>query len=225
MEIPPKTRPEETKQVVISEKEKIIEPERETSHLTKVKSEEEQESKDSVKETPPSEPIDTVKEKKSNKNEKQSVEVPSKEIIDQQPVDPVNKVSVEPLLQKSNENDEKRPKPGTALRSAALRPVSARPSAPRRHDRNVKQILHSDSFNQDTAPKKIDKKDLMAEYDDGDNIIIADALQENASTGEYAADVIDKDSDKKQGHLVQQILETQTAILKTDSKSESTAVS
>lgn len=108
------------------------------------------------------------------------------------------------------------PKPVTALRSAAIRPVSARPSAPRRRDRNVKQILQHDSFmHEPIEAKKSEKKDLISEFDDGENIIITDIIQSTASVTANT-DAIDKIADGKQGHLVQQILETQTVFMNAD---------
>lgn len=108
------------------------------------------------------------------------------------------------------------PKPVTALRSAAIRPVSARPSAPRRRDRNVKQILQHDSFmHEPIEAKKSDKKDLISEFDDVENIIITDIIQ-STTTAAGHTDAIDKIADGKQGHLVQQILETQTVFMNAD---------
>lgn len=107
-------------------------------------------------------------------------------------------------------------KPVTALRSAAVRPVSARPSAPRRRDRNVKQIMNHESFMQEPIEsKKSDKKDLISEFDDGENIIITDIIQDTtaATNDATASDAI---ADGKQGHLVQQILETQTVFMNAD---------
>lgn len=128
----------------------------------------------------------------------------------------------EPL---SNENAKKSsvddvkvpmPKPVTALRSAAIRPVSARPSAPRRRDRNVKQISQHEHFmHEPIDAKKPEKKDLISEFDDGENIIITDIIQSTTSTTGNV-DAIDNIADGKQGHLVQQILETQTVFMNAD---------
>lgn len=108
------------------------------------------------------------------------------------------------------------PKPVTALRSASVRPVSARPSAPRRRDRNVKQILNHDSFiHEPIERKKSAKKDLISEFDDGENIIITDIIQDTTSATNDAI-ALDKIADGKQGHLVQQILETQTVFMNAD---------
>lgn len=118
---------------------------------------------------------------------------------------------------KSSADEVKIPmrKPVTALRSAAVRPVSARPSAPRRRDRNVKQIMNHESLMQEPIEsKKSDKKDLISEFDDGENIIITDIIQDTtAAANDAASDAI---ADGKQGHLVQQILETQTVFMNAD---------
>lgn len=120
-----------------------------------------------------------------------------------------------------------------ALRSAAVRPISARPSAPRRRDRNVRQILHTESFIQEPNSQqnsKANKKNAIPEFDDADNIVITETIQDNISLlDENVANNnnndITTDIDGKQGHLVQQILETQTAILKADaSKTDPSAV-
>lgn len=132
------------------------------------------------------------------------------------------KISDEPLfnVKKSKADDVKgaMTKPVTALRSAAIRPVSARPSAPRRRDRNVKQILNHDSFMQDPIePKKSEKKDLISEFDDGENIIITDIIQDTTLAATNA-NAIDSIADGKQGHLVQQILDAQTVFMTSDAK-------
>lgn len=115
--------------------------------------------------------------------------------------------------------------PRTALRSAAVRPISARPSAPRRRDRNVRQILHTESFVQESSDNKLDKKNSMPEFDDADNIVITDIIPDNISAINEPMPVnIDGQIDGEQGHLVQQILKTQTAILKTDTKNEVTTI-
>lgn len=116
-----------------------------------------------------------------------------------------------------------------ALRSAAARPISARPSAPRRRDRNVRQILHTENFIQDPNAQqnnKSNKKNAIPEFDDADNIVITETIQDNISIlDENAANTdVAADIDGKQGHLVQQILETQTAILKADASKNDPAV-
>lgn len=123
-----------------------------------------------------------------------------------------------PLISKSSSIEVPMPKPVTALRSAAVRPVSARPSAPRRRDRNVKQITNHDSLMHDAVePKKPEKrKNLMNEYEEGENIIITDIIQEAAAATNESDVIVDKIADGKQGHLVQQILDTQSAFMSND---------
>lgn len=127
---------------------------------------------------------------------------------------------------KANETNKNSKPPRTALRSAAMRPISARPSAPRRRDRNVRQIIHTESFVHDSGDQKIDKKNLMPEFDDADNIVITESIPDNISTIDdpVTNNGDGGDIDGKQGHLVQQILETQTAILKSDAKNDVSAV-
>lgn len=124
---------------------------------------------------------------------------------------------------KTNDHGKESKPPRTALRSAAVRPISARPSAPRRRDRNVRQILHTESFVQEsTDQSKSDKKNIVPEFDDADNIVITETIPDNiTSIDDMAGNKIDDgEIDGKQGHLVQQILETQTAILKSDNKND-----
>lgn len=113
-------------------------------------------------------------------------------------------------------------RPGTTLRSVALRPVSARPSAPRRRDRNVKQILHTENFIQDPNGQNGSekKRDFSAEFDDTENIVITNVIQDNVSSLDIPSDKIEDELDGKQGHLVQQILETRTTILRADPKDD-----
>ena len=139
--------------------------------------------------------------------------------------------SVEKLIERSHgakTNDTSitsKPPRTAALRSAAVRPISARPSAPRRRDRNVRQIIHTESFVQESGDQKADKKNLLTEFDDADNIVITETITDNLSAiDEPVANNMNGEIDGKQGHLVQQILETQTAILKSDAKNDAPAV-
>lgn len=139
----------------------------------------------------------------------------------------VDKLIERPLDGKSNGTTNKQSKPPrTALRSAAVRPISARPSAPRRRDRKVRQIIHTESFVQDSGDSnKTDKKSTMPEFDDADNIVITETIPDNISAiDDPIANNGEGEIDGKQGHLVQQILETQTAILKSDAKNDVSAV-
>lgn len=141
----------------------------------------------------------------------------------------MNSKSVDqPLMDASKANDAtKPPKTRTALRSASVRPISARPSAPRRRDRNVRQILHTESFVQEpNNQNKPNKKNNIPEFDDADNIVITETIPDNITAlDDTVTNTGDGEIDgKMHGHLVQQILDTQTSILK-DVKNETSAVS
>lgn len=127
-----------------------------------------------------------------------------------------------------NANDAARPsKPAvSALRSAVARPVSARPSAPRRRDRNMKQILHTENFVQDSSEQsKAVRNAVLPEFDEDENVVITNAIEDNLlQFGEAPEAPMPNDPADKQGHLVQQILETQTAILKGDGSNDTAQV-
>ena len=78
---------------------------------------------------------------------------------------------------------------------------------------------------QESGDQKADKKNLLTEFDDADNIVITETITDNLSAiDEPVANNVNGEIDGKQGHLVQQILETQTAILKSDAKNDAPAV-
>lgn len=130
------------------------------------------------------------------------------------------------ILESSKSYDlENPPKTRAALRSAAVRPISARPSAPRRRDRNVRQILHTESFIQEPNNENTtSKKNNIPDFDDADNIVITESVPDSITAiDETATNKDGNEIDGKMGHLVQQILETQTSILK-DAKNDTLAV-
>lgn len=108
------------------------------------------------------------------------------------------------------------PRPRTSLRPPSVRPASARPGAPRRRDRNVEIVLQPDG----NMPKpgvniKIDA--LNAELDDdGENLVIIEDSSNELNDGKFGADALNENDEEQQGHLVQQILETQKEFLKID---------
>lgn len=106
------------------------------------------------------------------------------------------------------------PRPTTALRAPSARPPSARPGAPRRRDRNVEIILHSEKTMQSAAAEKNAINTVADLTDDGENLVVIDNtnIQGDPLAASNEPTV---DNDKEQGHLVQQILETQTALSKT----------
>lgn len=226
----PKTTPEKMG------KEKVDENHEEKSKLAVTKTEE------SVSEPQPPPPAVTptvASEKVTEKVEKSSNDKPrssksrkshSKHDSEKEITKPeenyTSSKSVDKLIERShgvktNETTKHSKPPRTALRSASIRPISARPSAPRRRDRNVRQIIHTESFVQDSGDQKSDKKNLMPEFDDADNIVITETIPDTISSiDEPITNNGDGEIDGKQGHLVQQILETQTAILKSDAKND-----
>lgn len=108
-------------------------------------------------------------------------------------------------------------RPTTALRGPSARPPSARPGAPRRRDRNVEIILHSEKALHTPTVEK-NANNIVADLaDDGENLVVIDNtnLQGDALPLDNNAAQLLLDNDKEQGHLVQQILETQTALSKT----------
>lgn len=111
------------------------------------------------------------------------------------------------------------PRPRTSLRPPSVRPASARPGAPRRRDRNVEIVLQPDG----NMPKpgvniKIDP--LNAELDDdGENLVIIEDASNQLNESQYGTDALNENDEEQQGHLVQQILETQKEFLKIDEDS------
>ncbi|XP_036226018.2 TRAF3-interacting protein 1 [Bactrocera oleae] len=104
-------------------------------------------------------------------------------------------------------------RPRTSLRPPSARPASARPGAPRRRDRNVEIVLQpNDQVKLSGINVKLESFGDLD--DDGENLVVI----EDANTVNIAesakemmrVDVTDMGSKlEQQGHLVQQILETQ----------------
>lgn len=178
-------------------------------------------------------PSETVKPKAENISQESNdlpkkppfeKEVEQKEIKEKDAKEKVE-LSKEPLMNEPIKPFDASEQPRIALRSAARRPVSARPSAPRRRDRNVQQIVHHEGLiqNAENGGNYEKKKDMIAELDDSDNIIIADIMQENdLSTETNGPENAEISSYGTQGHLVQQILETQQTLTRTDSNENNT---
>lgn len=139
-----------------------------------------------------------------------------------------SKPSAEPIRKKSSfmkatpnvpngdTNDSAPARPTTALRGPSIRPPSARPGAPRRRDRNVEIILQTEKAMQDAAEKNPPINNFVADLaDDGENLVVIDNtnLQGDIMPRE-TENQIDLQNEREQGHLVQQILETQTVFSK-----------
>ncbi|XP_011202813.2 TRAF3-interacting protein 1 [Bactrocera dorsalis] len=104
-------------------------------------------------------------------------------------------------------------RPRTSLRPPSARPASARPGAPRRRDRNVEIVLQpNDQVKLSGINVKLESFGDLD--DDGENlVVIEDANTVNiAESAKEVSRVDDTDMGsnlEQQGHLVQQILETQ----------------
>lgn len=124
-------------------------------------------------------------------------------------------------------NDEPGPsvRPTTVLRAPSARPPSARPGAPRRRDRNVEIILQTEKAMHDAAEKNALNTNLVADLaDDGENLVVIDNTDIQGDALPITTQEIPKDmpNEKEQGHLVQQILETQTTLSKAGNDGDDT---
>lgn len=189
---------------------------------------------ENIIEHPVIEPVEKVQSKKprssKQKSDETSIETHDIEKSNEIKSSKLNgKITKSKSSEKENEptNDiPKKVKPETTLRSAALRPVSARPSAPRRRDRNVKQILHTENFIQyPNNQNESEKKSFPPEFDDADNIVITNVINDDIPAPDALdSNEMENELDGTQGHLVQQILKTRTTILKSDSKTDGQTV-
>lgn len=106
-------------------------------------------------------------------------------------------------------------RPRTSLRPPSARPASARPGAPRRRDKNIEIVLQpNDQIKLSGISVKLETFNSELE-DDGENLVII----ENPNTDDRMETIINKnnyiieDDTQQQGHLVQQILETQKELV------------
>jgi hypothetical protein len=120
-------------------------------------------------------------------------------------------------VRQPTEIDKTAIRPRTSLRPPSVRPPSARPAAPRRREKNIEIILQpEETVKLGAINVKMESFNTDLD-DDGDNLIIIEdptVVQDNLtqdsgifSTGTNASSDL---SGQQQGHLVQQILETQT---------------
>ncbi|XP_061393390.1 TRAF3-interacting protein 1 [Musca vetustissima] len=132
------------------------------------------------------------------------------------PADPV--IKRESTFIRENSKDStttKTNRPRTSLRPPSARPPSARPGAPRRRDRNIEIILQpNDQIKMSGIQVKLENFGDLD--DDGENLVIIenpDAINSGELSGTDSALKSDLDiadaTVEQQGHLVQQILETQ----------------
>uniref|UniRef100_A0A1I8MNN5 TRAF3-interacting protein 1 n=1 Tax=Musca domestica TaxID=7370 RepID=A0A1I8MNN5_MUSDO len=129
------------------------------------------------------------------------------------PQDPVIKRESTFIRENSKESTTKPNRPRTSLRPPSARPTSARPGAPRRRDRNIEIILQpNDQIKMSGIQVKLENFGDLD--DDGENLVIIenpDAIHagELSTNGDALKTDVDLDGMEQQGHLVQQILETQ----------------
>uniref|UniRef100_A0A182JWE4 TRAF3-interacting protein 1 n=1 Tax=Anopheles christyi TaxID=43041 RepID=A0A182JWE4_9DIPT len=113
-------------------------------------------------------------------------------------------------------------RPRTSLRPPSVRPPSARPGAPRRKEKNVEVILQpneTQKLGEINVKMEVFNSELLD--DDGENLIVIEdpttvsdeivygRVGEPRGTTEETALLQSNEQEEQQGHLVQQILETQ----------------
>uniref|UniRef100_A0A1A9VGD6 TRAF3-interacting protein 1 N-terminal domain-containing protein n=1 Tax=Glossina austeni TaxID=7395 RepID=A0A1A9VGD6_GLOAU len=120
----------------------------------------------------------------------------------------------------TRENSKDDSKPRTSLRPPSARPPSARPGAPRRRDKNIEIVLQPNDQIK-LAGVNIKLETFGDLDDDGENLVVI----ENPDTQEIVQNLTDSyvekgnenaeqvDEAAQQGHLVQQILETQKELV------------
>uniref|UniRef100_A0A182VYT9 TRAF3-interacting protein 1 n=1 Tax=Anopheles minimus TaxID=112268 RepID=A0A182VYT9_9DIPT len=114
-------------------------------------------------------------------------------------------------------------RPRTSLRPPSVRPPSARPGAPRRKEKNVEVILQpneTQKLGEINVKMEVFNSELLD--DDGENLIVIEdpttvtddivygrVAEPSGTTEEAAQQLQSGEQEEQQGHLVQQILETQ----------------
>ncbi|XP_055852226.1 TRAF3-interacting protein 1 [Episyrphus balteatus] len=119
----------------------------------------------------------------------------------------------------SKESTQIPARPRTSLRPPSARPASARPGAPRRRDKNIEIVLQpNDQIKLSGISVRLETFNSELE-DDGENLVII----ENPNTEDQLQGIMNKDNNAvedeslHQGHLVQQILETQKELVQASS--------
>ncbi|KAL1381054.1 hypothetical protein pipiens_013740 [Culex pipiens pipiens] len=130
---------------------------------------------------------------------------------DSDPVEPIasERISAKPPIHRQQSVDSVM-RPRTSLRPPSVRPPSARPGAPRRKEKNVEIVLQPNEttkLGEINVKMEVFNNELLD--DDGENlIVIEDPTQvDNVYGGGSEGQEVKEEQD--QGHLVQQILETQ----------------
>lgn len=113
-------------------------------------------------------------------------------------------------------------RPRTSLRPPSVRPASARPGAPRRRERNIEIILPPEE-NVKMAGINVKMDSFNTDLDDeGENLIIIEdpLVEQNILAIESTVLAKDNMEGSQQGHLVQQILETQKEFSKIENNTK-----
>lgn len=117
----------------------------------------------------------------------------------------------------SSSNQSSLNRPRTSLRPPSARPPSARPGAPRRRDKNIEIILQpNDQVKMSGIQVKLETFGDLD--DDGENLVIIENPNANDVTNDQQTNLTEseklmQDNTLEQGHLVQQILETQKELV------------
>ncbi|XP_021693082.1 TRAF3-interacting protein 1 [Aedes aegypti] len=131
---------------------------------------------------------------------------------DSDPVEPIasERISVKPPINRQQSVDSVM-RPRTSLRPPSVRPPSARPGAPRRKEKNVEIVLQPNEttkLGEINVKMEVFNNELLD--DDGENlIVIEDPTQAGDVYSGTPTDATEVKEEQEQGHLVQQILETQ----------------
>ncbi|XP_062540255.1 TRAF3-interacting protein 1 [Armigeres subalbatus] len=131
---------------------------------------------------------------------------------DSDPVEPISseRISVKPPINRQQSVDSVM-RPRTSLRPPSVRPPSARPGAPKRKEKNVEIVLQPNEttkLGEINVKMEVFNNELLD--DDGENlIVIEDPTQFGDVYGGAQTESVEVKEEQEQGHLVQQILETQ----------------
>ncbi|CAD7091247.1 unnamed protein product [Hermetia illucens] len=121
------------------------------------------------------------------------------------------------FVREGSQNDTTNARPRTSLRPPSVRPASARPGAPRRRDKNVEIILQpNDQMKLAGINVKLETFESQLE-DDGENLVIVESVVHESDKKDDDTKIA-LDEESQQGHLVQQILQTQKELTQLDSE-------
>ncbi|KXJ72029.1 hypothetical protein RP20_CCG019115 [Aedes albopictus] len=131
---------------------------------------------------------------------------------DSDPIEPIasERIAPKPPINRQQSVDSVM-RPRTSLRPPSVRPPSARPGAPRRKEKNVEIVLQPNEttkLGEINVKMEVFNNELLD--DDGENlIVIEDPTQAGDVYSGAQVEPSEVKEEQEQGHLVQQILETQ----------------